>query len=173
MLCCASGHPWQLSPLCQYSSDNGHATDWHFAHLGGILTRGPGLTFVEATSVTPEGRITPQDAGLWQDSQIQPLKRIVDFAHSQGQLMAIQLGHAGRKASTVAPWLSSGATATKEVGGWPDEVVAPSAIPYNEKFPPAKELSKKDIEALKEAFVASVKRALEAGFDVIEIHAAQ
>lgn len=143
------------------------------SHLGGILSRGPGLTFVEATSITPEGRITPEDAGLWKDSQIEPLRRIVEFAHSQGQKIAIQLGHAGRKASTVAPWLSSGDTATKDVGGWPDNVMAPSDVPYNEKFPKPRALSQQDIEDLKAAFVASVKRALKAGFDVIEIHNAQ
>lgn len=85
------------------------------AHLGGIVQRGPGITFVEATSVTPEGRITPEDSGLWKDSQMEPLKRIVEFAHSQGQKIGIQLAHAGRKASTVAPWLSSGEVAGPEV----------------------------------------------------------
>lgn len=84
-------------------------------HLGGIIQRGPGLTMVEATAVTAQGRITPEDSGLWKDSQIEPLRRIVEFAHSQGQKIGIQIGHAGRKASTVAPWLSSGETATKEV----------------------------------------------------------
>lgn len=105
----------QLSPLCQYSAENGHQTAWHFAHLGGIISRGPGLSMVEATSVTAEGRITPEDCGLWLDSQMEPLKRIVEFAHSQGQNIGIQLGHAGRKASTVAPWLSSGDTASEAV----------------------------------------------------------
>lgn len=96
----------QLSPLCQYSAEDGHQTDWHLAHLGGIISRGPGLSFIEATAVLPEGRITPEDCGLWKDSQIAPLRRIVQFAHSQGQKIGIQLAHAGRKASTVAPWLS-------------------------------------------------------------------
>src|SRR5436305_4465868 len=104
-----------LSPLCQYSADDGHLTNWHLTHLGGILQRGPGLTFVEATAVLPEGRITPEDSGLWKDSQIAPLRRIVEFAHSQGQKIGIQLAHAGRKASTVAPWLSMGAIATEDV----------------------------------------------------------
>lgn len=105
----------QLSPLCQYSAEDGHHTAWHMTHLGGIIQRGPGLTMVEATSVTPEGRITPEDSGLWKDSQIAPLKRIVEFAHSQNQKIGIQIAHAGRKASTVAPWLSSGDLATEEV----------------------------------------------------------
>lgn len=90
-----------LSPLCQYSADDGHFTSWHMAHLGGIFTRGPGLSIIEATAVVPEGRITPEDAGLWKDSQIEPLRKIVEFAHSQNQKVGIQLAHAGRKASTV------------------------------------------------------------------------
>jgi 2,4-dienoyl-CoA reductase-like NADH-dependent reductase (Old Yellow Enzyme family) len=160
----------ELSPLCQYSAEDGHHTDWHFAHLGGITMRGPGLTMVEATAVTPEGRITPEDSGLWRDSQIGPLKRIVEFAHSQSQNIGIQLAHAGRKASTVAPWLSSGDVADEHVGGWPRNVYAPSAIPYNERHAQPKEMTKDDIENFKNAWVASVKRALAAGFDVIEIH---
>jgi 2,4-dienoyl-CoA reductase-like NADH-dependent reductase (Old Yellow Enzyme family) len=104
-----------LSPLCQYSAEDGHLTMWHKAHLGGIIQRGPGITTVEATAVVPEGRITPEDSGLWKDSQIGPLKEIVEFAHSQGQKIIIQLAHAGRKASTVAPWLSAGDIAPKEV----------------------------------------------------------
>lgn len=132
--------------------------------------RGPGLTMVEATSVTPQGRITPEDSGLWKDSQIAPLKRIVEFAHSQGQHMGIQLGHAGRKASTVAPWLSHGDVAGKDLNGWPDDVYGPSAIPYNDKHAKPKEMTKADIEAFKSAWVASLKRALAAGFDVVEIH---
>jgi len=159
-----------LSPLCQYSADDGHHTAWHFAHLGGIVSRGPGLTMVEATAVVPEGRITPEDSGLWKDSQIEPLARIVEFAHSQGQKIAIQLGHAGRKASTVAPWLSMGAIATEEVGGWPSAVKAPSAIPYNDEHAMPIALTLDDIEELKKAWVAAVKRAVKAGFDVIEVH---
>jgi 2,4-dienoyl-CoA reductase-like NADH-dependent reductase (Old Yellow Enzyme family) len=104
-----------LSPLCQYSAEDGHHTAWHFAHLGGIISRGPGLSMVEATAVVAEGRISPEDSGLWKDSQIEPLRRIVEFAHSQGQKIGIQLAHAGRKASTVAPWLSGGSVATEVV----------------------------------------------------------
>ena len=128
---------------------------------------------VEATAVTPEGRITPEDSGLYLDSHMEPLKKIVEFAHSQGQKIAIQIAHAGRKASTVAPWLSSGAVATKAVNGWPDRVYAPSAVPYSEKLPFPIELSTDDIEDVKKAWVASVKRAVACGFDVIEIHNAQ
>ena len=159
-----------LSPLCQYSSQNGYATDWQLTHLGGIIQRGPGLAFVEAAGVTPQGRITPEDVGIWEDGQIEPLKRIVEFAHSQGQKIAIQLAHAGRKASTVAPWLSMGATAEEEAGGWPQDVWAPSAIPYNDAFPKPKALTIEGIQQIKQAFVDAAKRALKAGFDVIEIH---
>ena len=125
---------------------------------------------IEATAVVPEGRITPEDSGLWTDEQIGPLKRIVDFAHSQNQKIGIQLAHAGRKASTVAPWLDMGALATEEVGGWPNDVVGPSAVPYNENFPMPNELDKAGIKRIKTAFVEAAKRALQAGFDVIEIH---
>lgn len=104
-----------VSPMCQYSAQDGHLTDWHLTHLGGIIQRGPGLTIVEATAVLKEGMISPEDSGLWKDSQMEPLRRIVEFAHSQGQKIAIQLGHAGRKASTVAPWIDRKAAATLEV----------------------------------------------------------
>lgn len=134
------------------------------------MQRGPGITMVEATAVVPEGRITPQDSGLWQDSQIEPLRKIVEFAHSQNQKIGIQLAHAGRKASTVAPWLSMGDVATKELGGWPDNVYAPSAIAFNEKHAQPREMSKQDIENFKKAFKEAVERALKAGFDAIEIH---
>jgi len=161
-----------VSPMCQYSAQDGHLTDWHLTHLGGIMQRGPGLAFVEATSVTPEGRITPEDSGLWQDSQIAPLKRIVEFAHSQNQKIAIQLGHAGRKASTVAPWLSRGDTAEKEAGGWPTEVLAPSAIAFQDTYPNPNALTLEGIKRIKDGFIDAAKRSVEAGFDVIEIHGA-
>lgn len=161
-----------LSPLCQYSAENGHMTAWHLAHLGGIFTRGPALTIIEASAVLPEGRITPEDVGLWQDSQIEPMRKIVEFAHSQNQKIAIQLAHAGRKASTLAPWLHMGLVATEEQGGWPEDVWGPSAIPFNDQFPKPKELTKEGIKRVKSAFVAAAKRALKAGFDVIEIHSA-
>ncbi|KAL8647375.1 MAG: hypothetical protein Q9210_005599 [Variospora velana] len=158
-----------LSPLCQYSAEDGHHTAWHQTHLGGIIQRGPGLAMVEATSVTPEGRITPEDSGLWKDSQMAPLKYTVDFAHSQGQKIGIQLAHAGRKASTVAPWLARSAVATKDVNGWPDNVLAPSNVAYPGLAHP-KAMTKDDIESLKGSWVAAVQRAVKIGFDVIEIH---
>ncbi|KAM0148649.1 hypothetical protein ACHAQE_009123 [Botrytis cinerea] len=175
-----------LSPLCQYSAEDGHQTDWHLAHLGGIISRGPGLSFIEATAVLPEGRITPEDCGLWKDSQIAPLRRIVQFAHSQGQKIGIQLAHAGRKASTVAPWLSMSrgpAAPSKNVNGfendgftpahgWPDNVKGPSPIAYKDKNIIPHEMTLDDIKSLVQAFGDATRRAIEAGFDAIEIHGA-
>ncbi|KAK6836676.1 hypothetical protein PG987_007171 [Apiospora arundinis] len=162
-----------LSPLCQYSAKNGYANDWHLTHLGGIIQRGPGLAIVEATAVQANGRITPQDVGLWEDGQIEPLKRIVEFAHGQNQKIAIQLAHAGRKATCVAPWLDLNGVATKEVGGWPDDVVAPSAVPWLDGVNPTpRALSVEEIAQFKKDFVAAAQRAVKAGFDVIEIHSA-
>ncbi|KAB8239058.1 NADH:flavin oxidoreductase/NADH oxidase [Aspergillus alliaceus] len=162
-----------LAPLCQYSAKDGYANDWHLTHLGGILQRGPGLAIMESTAVQKVGRITPQDLGLYEDGQIEPLKRITEFAHGQSQKIAIQLAHAGRKASAVAPWLSGNAMALKEVGGWPDEIVGPSAIPHEEGINTVpKALTGEDIEELKKDFGKAAKRAVRANFDVIEIHAA-
>ncbi|KAJ3858789.1 hypothetical protein EV359DRAFT_51786 [Lentinula novae-zelandiae] len=160
-----------LSPLCQYSAEDGHVTPWHLAHLGGIISRGPGLSFVEATAVTSNGRITPEDVGIWDDSHIAGLKEIVEFAHSQGQKIGIQLAHAGRKASTVAPWLETNYPATILVGGH-DNAVGPSTIPYDEinQFPKA--LSKSEITEIVISWAQAAKRAVRAGFDVIEIHGA-
>ncbi|GFF48190.1 hypothetical protein IFM46972_08489 [Aspergillus udagawae] len=134
----------------------------HWAHYGGIAQRGPGLMIIEATSVLPEGRITPGCVGLWKDSQITPMTR-------PGQKIGVQLAHAGRKASTVPPWLG-GATATNAVGGWIEHVKAPSAIPFAPGGIVPKAMSRADITELKEAWVAATKRALAAGADFIEIH---
>ncbi|KAG7099587.1 hypothetical protein E1B28_001417 [Marasmius oreades] len=167
-----------VSPMCQYSSDNGHATDWHLVHIGGFATRGVGAICMEATAVVPEGRIAPEDAGLWTDTQIAPLKRIINFAHAQGVKIGIQLAHAGRKASTYAPWVQEKVgqglrnAASKEENGWPDEVVGPTSTPFNEHFPIPKELTKEQLEEVENAFVAAIKRAEEAGFDFIELHCA-
>ncbi|KAI1431105.1 NADPH dehydrogenase [Xylaria sp. CBS 124048] len=165
-----------VSPMCQYSADNGHLTDWHFVHLGQLAIRGSSLIIIEATAVQPNGRITPQDSGLWQDSQIAPLKRIIDFAHSQGQKVGIQLAHAGRKASTVAPWLvPAGAysvVAPKADGGWEDNVVGPSAIRFSEGYAMPREMSVADIKEFIQAFKDATRRAVAAGVDLIEIHGA-
>jgi 2,4-dienoyl-CoA reductase-like NADH-dependent reductase (Old Yellow Enzyme family) len=155
--------------MCQYSADNGHMTPWHMAHYGGIAMRGPGMIIIEATGVVPEGRITPGCVGLWQDSQIKPLKEVVEFAHSQNQKIGIQLAHAGRKASTVAPWLG-GATATNAVGGWVENVKGPSAIPFAEGDIIPQAMTLQDIQEVKDMWVAAAKRAVAAGVDFIEIH---
>lgn len=140
--------------------------------MGGIFTRGPGLSIAEASAVSPEGRITPEDAGIWNDEQVAAWKEITTFAHSQNQKIGIQIAHTGRKASTVAPWLSFHATAPEELDGWPNGVVAPSAITHSDGFPHPKELTKEGIQRIKNAFIDSAKRAVSAGFDVIEIHSA-
>ncbi len=167
-----------ISPMCQYSSVDGVANDWHFAHLARFAIGGFGLVIVEAAAVTDVGRITYADMGLWKDDQIAPLKRIVDFLHSQGTAAGIQLAHAGRKASSLVPWRGGVAERDDEKAaiGYADWVpVAPSAIrqtaePSVYKVPHA--LTVAELTELREAFVASAKRALAAGFDVIEVHAA-
>ncbi|KAL2161548.1 hypothetical protein VTH06DRAFT_8110 [Thermothelomyces fergusii] len=163
-----------VSPMCMYSADDGHLTDWHLVHLGAYALRGAALTIVEATAVTANGRITPEDAGLWQDSQVGPLRRVVDFVHSQGQKIAVQLAHAGRKASTLAPWHGNpgGRVAGPDVGGWPDNLWAPSPIPWDDSFPTPKEMTADDIKTLVRAFADAARRALQAGVDAIEIHSA-
>ncbi|KAI9065906.1 FMN-linked oxidoreductase [Trametes sanguinea] len=165
-----------VSPMCQYSSDNGHATDWHLVHIGGFATRGFGAICMEATSVVPEGRISPEDAGLWTDSQMPPLKRIVNFAHAHGVKIGIQLAHAGRKASTYAPWVRNRATHTyvagKDEGGWPDEVYAPSDIPFAPTYPKPKALTEKQLESQLDAWAKAAERSKEIGYDFLEIHAA-
>ena len=164
-----------VSPMCMYSADNGHMTDFHLVHLGAYAMRGAALTIVEATAVAANGRISPEDVGLWQDSQIAGLKRVVDFIHSQGQKVGVQLAHAGRKASTLGMWhiqRGKGEVAGIDVGGWPEDVWGPSAIPFSDGYPHPKELSIAQIEGVAEAFAAAAKRALAAGVDTIEIHAA-
>ncbi|RFU74040.1 nadph dehydrogenase [Trichoderma arundinaceum] len=159
-----------VSPMCQYSAHEGFHTPWHITHYGGMAQRGPGLMMIEATAVQANGRITPEDSGIWLDAHVDTLKKHVDFAHSQNTLIGIQLSHAGRKASTVAPWLSSGATATEEVGGWPADVVGPSHEAFNEHYPKPRAMSLSEIAQFKRDFLSAVRRALRAGFDVIELH---
>lgn len=166
-----------VSPMCQYSADDGHHTDWHFAHLSQFIIRGNALTIVEATAVLPNGRITPQDSGLWKDSQIEPLRRLTTFAHSQNQKVGIQLAHAGRKSSTVAPWIApriggSSAVSPPELGGWPDNVWAPSTIKFADGFAEPRAMTLAQIQEVIQAFRDSAVRAIAAGFDVIEIHGA-
>jgi 2,4-dienoyl-CoA reductase-like NADH-dependent reductase (Old Yellow Enzyme family) len=119
-----------VSPMCQYSADDGHLTPYHFVHLSNIAYRGPGLVMIEASAVVPEGRITPEDSGIWNDSHVEPIAKVVEFAHAMGQKIGIQLAHAGRKASMVAPWLGTH-LASENSKGWPDNVWGPTTgIPY-------------------------------------------
>ncbi|XXH02066.1 NADH-dependent flavin oxidoreductase [Hypoxylon texense] len=162
-----------LSPLCQYSAENGFLTLWHTTHIGGIVQRGPGLTIIEACAVQPRGRITPEDAGLWRDEQMEPMRPLVQFAHSQGQKIGIQLAHSGRKGSTAAPWLSPAAVAAEDVGGWPRDVLAPSAVPYGDGYvQQVRAITRDGIRQLKADFVAAAGRAVRVGFDVVELHCA-
>lgn len=161
-----------LSPMCQYSCDarDGVPTTWHLVHLGARAQGGFGLLIAEASAVVPEGRISPEDAGLWNDTQRDAWAPIVDFVHSQGAAMGIQLAHAGRKASTykALPGQPSG-TMSSDEGGW--STVAPSAIPFGDMSAP-EALDADGIRGVVDAFAAAARRADQAGFDVVEIHAA-
>jgi 2,4-dienoyl-CoA reductase-like NADH-dependent reductase (Old Yellow Enzyme family) len=159
-----------VSPMCQYSSTNGYANDWHFVHLGSRAVGGAGLVFTEATAVLPEGRISPEDLGIWSDGHIEPLARIVHFVNEQGSVAGMQLAHAGRKGSTYRPWGGSGKISECE-GGW-ENVVAPSAVAFAENYPAPHELSVGGIQEIITAFTEAARRAYAAGFRVIEIHAA-
>lgn len=157
-----------VSPMCQYSSTHGHPSDWHLVHLGSLARGGAGLVVQEATAVTPEGRISPWDAGIWTDEQAGDYARIVDFVRGQGAVPGIQLAHAGRKGSTQRPWDGTGYVEPAD-GGY--GTVAPSPVAFG-GWPVPKELSVDDIADLVEAFAAAAQRSLAAGFEVAEIHAA-
>jgi 2,4-dienoyl-CoA reductase-like NADH-dependent reductase (Old Yellow Enzyme family) len=159
-----------VSPMCEYSSTDGFANDWHFVHLGSRAVGGAGLVLTEATAVLPEGRISPQDLGIWNDEHIEPLARIVRFIYEQGSVAGMQLAHAGRKASTHRPWEGSGAIRESE-GGW-KKVVAPSALRFADHYPMPQALTHEGIQEVITAFAQAARRACEAGFRVIEIHAA-
>lgn len=160
-----------IAPMCQYTGgDDGRATDWHLVHLGARATGGAGLVLTEATAVLPEGRISPHDLGLWEDSQIAPLRRVTDFIREHGAVPGIQLAHAGRKASRNVSW-EGGDFLTQADGGWP--LLGPSALPYDRRgrAVPA-EMTLDQIRAVLDAFTASAVRAAAAGFEVIELHGA-
>ncbi|HWR35135.1 MAG TPA: NADH:flavin oxidoreductase/NADH oxidase [Clostridia bacterium] len=159
-----------VSPMCQYSSEDGFANDWHLVHLGARATGGAGLVFTEATAVTPEGRISPQDLGIWRDEHIENLSRITEFIKKHGAVAGTQLAHAGRKASTAAPWNGSGSVPESD-GGW-RPVLAPSAIPFSDESIKPQALEKSEIARIVSAFADAAARALVAGFQVIEIHGA-
>jgi 2,4-dienoyl-CoA reductase-like NADH-dependent reductase (Old Yellow Enzyme family) len=160
-----------VSPMCEYSSTDGFANEWHVVHLGSRAVGGAGLVMTEATAVTADGRISPQDLGLWSDAHTPALARIVRFIEEQGAIAGIQLAHAGRKASTYRPWAGhSGAVAVQD-GGW-RPVWAPSAIPFAKDYVEPTALDQTGIAEVVAAFAAAARRALRAGFHVIEIHAA-
>ncbi len=158
-----------LAPMCQYSATDGVPDDWQLVHLGARATGGFGLLFTEASAVVPEGRISPQDAGIWNDEQTQAWRRIVDFVHGQGAAIGVQLAHAGRKASTYRPWAEQSGSVPEAEGGWP--TVAPSPLPFEGYADPAA-LSTGEIAGVVSAFADATHRALDAGFDTVEIHSA-
>jgi 2,4-dienoyl-CoA reductase-like NADH-dependent reductase (Old Yellow Enzyme family) len=158
-----------VSPMCEYSSKDGFANDWHLVHLGSRAVGGAGLVFTEASAVSPEGRISPEDLGIWSDAHVEFLSRITRFVASQGSVPGMQLAHAGRKGSTQKPWVGSSKLSPEE-GAWVP--VAPSAIAFSEKYPFPQALSKEGIRGVVEAFAQAARRTLEAGFQVLEIHAA-
>lgn len=160
-----------VSPMCQYSVEqqDGVPTAWHLVHLGGFAKGGAGAVVVEAAGVVPEGRITPQDVGLWNDEQRDAFRPIVDFLHAQGAAAGIQLAHAGRKASTYRPWNDVQGSVPASEGGW--QTVAPSAEAFDGYATP-RELEPEDIRVVALAFAAAARRAVEAGFDLVELHAA-
>jgi 2,4-dienoyl-CoA reductase-like NADH-dependent reductase (Old Yellow Enzyme family) len=159
-----------VSPMCQYSSVDGTANDWHLVHLGSRAAGGAGLVLTEAIAVTPQGRISPYDLGLWSDDQIEPLARIVNFISQRRSVAGIQLAHAGRKASTSPPWTNRGITLTEAEGGWP--IVAPSAVAYDDGCAVPTALTEVGILEITAAFAEAARRALLAGFQVAEVHAA-
>ena len=158
-----------VSPMCQYSSEDGFASDWHLVHLGSRAVGGASLVFTEATAVTPEGRISPQDLGLWKDAQVEMLARIAKFVRGQGAEAGMQLAHAGRKGSTARPW-EGGGPVPPEKGGF--GIVAPSPIPFRDKDQVPRELDEASIARIVQAFAAAADRAHRAGFTAIELHAA-
>ncbi len=158
-----------VSPMCMYSAVEGMPNDWHLVHLGSRAAGGAGLVIAEATAVEPRGRISPGDTGIWNDQQAEAWSRIARFIEQQGAVPAIQIAHAGRKASVGRPWEGGHPLADCQ-GGW--EIVGPSAIPFDEGFRTPRELTVEEIQALRETFVAAARRAVAAGFRAVELHAA-
>ncbi|NOT69074.1 MAG: NADH:flavin oxidoreductase/NADH oxidase [Methylophilaceae bacterium] len=158
-----------VSPMCQYSATDGLANQWHLVHYGSRAVGGAGLVMVEATGVCPEGRITPHCLGIWSDAHTEALRPIVDFIKQQGAVLGIQIGHAGRKASCAAPWNGSGFLSA-DAGGW--QTMAPSALALSPDHATPKALSGAEIDDIAALFVAAAKRALAAGFEVLELHSA-
>ena len=163
-----------VSPMCQYSCENrnGHATDWHAQHLMSRAVGGAGIVMTEATAVDPQGRISPEDLGIWADDHVDPLADITSFIKDQGSVPGIQLAHAGRKASTSRPWEGHDPLQPDD-GGW--DVLGPTADPYpydEQDAPTTRHMSRADMDAVTEAFVDAAERADRAGFEIAEVHAA-
>jgi 2,4-dienoyl-CoA reductase-like NADH-dependent reductase (Old Yellow Enzyme family) len=158
-----------VSPMCEYSSEDGFATDWHLVHLGSRAVGGAGLVMAEATAVEARGRITPGDLGIWKDEHIETLARIAAFIKQHGAVPAIQIAHAGRKASCHIPWKGGEPIPAKD-GGW--QTVAPSPVPFRETDPVPHQLDQEEIRSIAGSFAAAARRALTAGFEVVEIHSA-
>ncbi|MBW8868522.1 MAG: oxidoreductase [Acidobacteria bacterium] len=155
-----------VSPMCQYSSIDGFANDWHLVHLGSRAVGGAGLVLTEATAVTADGRISPHDLGIYRDDHVEMLGRIVRFIHDQGSVAGIQLAHAGRKASTAEPWNGGGKVDVVD-GGW--EPVGPTDVPFSPAYPVPRELTSAEIADVIVSFRRAAVRAREAGFDIVEI----
>jgi len=163
-----------VSPMCQYSAQDGHVTDWHLVHLGKFAQGGAGVVFVEATAVEKRGRITHGDTGIWDDAQVAGLQRISAFVKSQGAVPALQLAHAGRKASMARPWHGNGplAQADFERGDKPWSIVAPTDAAIGEEWIKPRAFEKGDFQVLLNAYRQAVRRAHAAGFEILELHAA-
>ncbi|MFY4776633.1 NADH:flavin oxidoreductase/NADH oxidase [Metabacillus sp. RGM 3146] len=161
-----------VSPMCQYSAEDGMPNDWHLVHLGSRAVGGAGLVIAEATAVEPRGRISPEDLGIYTDKHVEAFQKITSFIKEQGAVPGVQLAHAGRKASTYSPWKQrdNGATVSDENGGW--EVVGPSATPFAEDYRSPKELTLEEIKDIQESFRQATIRAREAGFQWVEFHGA-
>ena len=158
-----------VSPMCQYSSEDGMPNDWHLVHLGSRAVGGAALVTVEATAVSPEGRISPWDSGIWSDKHAGAFQRITAFVKAQGCIPGIQLAHAGRKASIDVPWRGD-EPLTPDKGGW--QPIAPSSIPFQDRSPVPAELTLQDVEKVVSQFRAAAQRSLQAGFEVLELHMA-
>lgn len=158
-----------VSPMCQYSSENGMPTDWHLVHLGGRAVGGAGLVMVEATAVSPEGRISPDDSGMWSAAHGQAFARIARFIKEQGATPGVQLAHAGRKASTAAPW-KGGKPLIGSPEGW--QPIGPSAIPFADGYATPRQMTVDDIDGVLAKFAAAARWSVEAGFEVVELHMA-
>lgn len=159
-----------VSPMCQYSSVDGMPNDWHLVHLGSRAVGGAALVIVEATAVSPVGRISPGDSGIWSSGHVAAFRRITEFMKKSGAVPGIQIAHAGRKASTDAPWVENGRPLGEDAGGW--QPVAPSAVPFDDASPVPREMTGRDIAEAVAQFEAAAARSLEAGFEMLEIHMA-